>query len=139
MEAISLLVELDKEVDKYIMRCRERYGWQFPEIGKIVTNTFGYTRTVKYICMKANLVQVNVFKILPEEGEEELQTTTESSMVRGISYEDTESVIYLCDQVLQIHFQTFHMPPLSQTKTIRSVSPQSLFVHCFYHVVSLPK
>ena len=41
MEAISLLVEFDKELDRYIMGCRERYGWQFPEIGKIVTNTFG--------------------------------------------------------------------------------------------------
>ena len=47
VQAISLLDELDKELNNYVMRCREWYGWHFPEMGKIVTDNLAYARTVK--------------------------------------------------------------------------------------------
>ena len=45
----ALLDDLDKELNNYNMRCREWYGWHFPELGKIVTDNFAYVRTVKAI------------------------------------------------------------------------------------------
>ena len=45
----ALLDDLDKELNNYNMRCREWYGWHFPELGKIITDNFAYVRTVKAI------------------------------------------------------------------------------------------
>lgn len=42
----ALLDDLDKELNNYIMRCREWYGWHFPELGKIVTDNLAYCKTV---------------------------------------------------------------------------------------------
>ena len=60
---MSLLDDLDKELNNYIMRCREwyvgvvcagwsnnsfsfRYGWHFPELGKIITDNLAFVRTI---------------------------------------------------------------------------------------------
>lgn len=45
----ALLDDLDKELNNYIMRCREWYGWHFPELGKIVTDNLAYCKTVRKI------------------------------------------------------------------------------------------
>ena len=44
---IALLDDLDKELNNYIMRCREWYGWHFPELSKIVTDNLSYVRTIQ--------------------------------------------------------------------------------------------
>lgn len=49
IQAIGLLDELDKEVNNYIMRCREWYGWHFPELGKILTDNLEYVKTIKML------------------------------------------------------------------------------------------
>jgi nucleolar protein 58 len=49
MQAISLLDDLDKEINNYMMRLREWYGWHFPELSKIITDNYSYTKTVKAI------------------------------------------------------------------------------------------
>lgn len=55
VQAIGLLDELDKEVNNYIMRCREWYGWHFPELGKILTDNLEYVKTIK------NLGRLNIY------------------------------------------------------------------------------
>ena len=52
VQAISLLDDLDKELNTYAMRVREWYGWHFPEMGKIVTDNLAYARTVKHMGMR---------------------------------------------------------------------------------------
>ena len=47
MQAISLLDDLDKELNNYIMRAREWYGWHFPEMSKIVQDNIAYARVVQ--------------------------------------------------------------------------------------------
>ncbi len=37
---------MDKELNNYIMRAREWYGWHFPEFGKIVTDHQLYAKLV---------------------------------------------------------------------------------------------
>ena len=46
---LALLDDLDKELNNYNMRCREWYGWHFPELGKIIPDNLTYVRTVKAI------------------------------------------------------------------------------------------
>jgi len=39
-----LLDDLDKELNNYVMRCREWYGWHFPELGKLITDPQAYAK-----------------------------------------------------------------------------------------------
>lgn len=45
----ALLDDLDKEVNNYIMRCKEWYGWHFPELSKIVQDNVAFCKTVQRI------------------------------------------------------------------------------------------
>ena len=51
VQAIGLLDELDKEINTYAMRVKEWYGWHFPEMAKIVTETIDYSRVVLKVCV----------------------------------------------------------------------------------------
>ena len=43
----ALLDDIDKELNNYIMRCREWYGWHFPELSKIITDNLVYAKVVQ--------------------------------------------------------------------------------------------
>lgn len=43
----ALLDDLDKELNNYIMRCKEWYGWHFPELSKIVQDNIAYCKVIK--------------------------------------------------------------------------------------------
>lgn len=47
IQAISLLDDLDKELNTYAMRVREWYGWHFPESSKVIPDNILFARTVK--------------------------------------------------------------------------------------------
>lgn len=57
MQAISLLDTLDKDVNTFIMRVREWYGWHFPELAKIVNDNFQYARVVILAKDKKNITE----------------------------------------------------------------------------------
>ncbi len=46
---IALLDDLDKETNNYIMRCKEWYGWHFPELAKIIQDNIAFCKTVQKI------------------------------------------------------------------------------------------
>jgi len=102
VQAISLLDDLDKELNNYIMRCREWFGWHFPELGKIVTDNLAYAKTVKLLREKVNAEKTDFSAILPEDAEEELKAAAEVSMGVEISDEDVLNIGYLCDQIIEI-------------------------------------
>lgn len=54
-QAIALLDTLDKDVNTFIMRVREWYGWHFPELAKVVADNFQYARVVMFARDKASL------------------------------------------------------------------------------------
>ena len=53
IQAISLLDDLDKELNNYTMRLREWFGWHFPEMGKIVTDNIAFAKVRD--CVRAPL------------------------------------------------------------------------------------
>lgn len=55
IQAVSLLEDLDKELNNYAMRLKEWYSWHFPELAKIVTDNLTYAQTVILIGMKSNV------------------------------------------------------------------------------------
>lgn len=102
IQAISLLDDLDKELNNYNMRCREWYGWHFPELGKIIPDNLTYVRTVQAIGMRQGISNSDLSTVLPEEVEEEVREAAEISMGTEISVEDMANISHLCDQVIEI-------------------------------------
>lgn len=52
VQAISLLDDIDKELNNYAMRLKEWYGWHFPELAKICGDNIVYAKIVKLIGMR---------------------------------------------------------------------------------------
>ncbi|KAG7251722.1 hypothetical protein CRUP_032598, partial [Coryphaenoides rupestris] len=102
VQAISLLDDLDKELNNYIMRCREWYGWHFPELSKIVTDNLAYCKAVQKIGVRTNVATTDLSEILPEEVEAEVKLAAEISMGTEVSDEDITNILHLCEQVIEI-------------------------------------
>lgn len=102
VQAVSLLDDLDKELNNYIMRCREWYGWHFPELGKIVTDNISFVKTVKLIGTRENTSATDLSDVLPEDLEARVKEAAEISMGTEISQDDIENIHRLCEQVLDI-------------------------------------
>ncbi|KAM9327396.1 nucleolar protein 58 isoform 1-T1 [Pholidichthys leucotaenia] len=102
VQAISLLDDLDKELNNYIMRCREWYGWHFPELGKTITDNLAYCKTVRKIGDRTNVASTDLSDILPEEIEAEVKLAAEISMGTEVSEQDIGNIRHLCDQVVEI-------------------------------------
>ncbi|XP_075049767.1 nucleolar protein 56 [Mixophyes fleayi] len=49
IQSISLLDQLDKDINTFSMRVREWYGYHFPELIKIVADNYTYCRMAKFI------------------------------------------------------------------------------------------
>merc|ERR1711915_25593 len=80
IQAISLLDDLDKELNNYTMRLREWFGWHFPEMGKIVTDNIAFAKVVKKMGFRTNAINMDFSDILPEEVEADLKRAAEISM-----------------------------------------------------------
>ncbi|XP_051915192.1 nucleolar protein 58 isoform X1 [Hippocampus zosterae] len=102
VQAISLLDDLDKELNNYIMRCREWYGWHFPEIGKVITDNLAYCKTVLKIGDRTNVAASDLSELLPEETEAEVKLAAEISMGTEVSEQDISNIRHLCEQVIEI-------------------------------------
>lgn len=102
VQAIGLLDELDKEVNNYIMRCREWYGWHFPELGKILTDNLEYVKTIKTLGMRENAKSIDFSSILSPALEEQVKTAAEISMGTEIADDDIQHIVQMCDEILDI-------------------------------------
>ncbi|XP_055813609.1 probable nucleolar protein 5-2 [Solanum dulcamara] len=100
VQAISLLDDLDKELNTYAMRVREWYGWHFPELAKIVQDNILYAKAVKLMGDRTNAAKLDFSEILPEEVEAELKEASMISMGTEVSDLDLENIKDLCTQVL---------------------------------------
>merc|ERR1711994_316966 len=73
VQAVSLLDDLDKELNNYMMRAREWYGWHFPELGKIITDNIAYIRSIQLMGTRDNAKTIDLSDVLPEEVEEKVR------------------------------------------------------------------
>jgi len=102
IQAISLLDELDKELNTYAMRVREWYGWHFPEMGKIIGDNLLFAKVVTKMGFRTNASKTDLSDILPEDVEESVKEAAEVSMGTEISDQDCENIQELCNQVTNI-------------------------------------
>jgi nucleolar protein 58 len=107
---LALLDDLDKELNNYVMRCKEWYGWHFPELSKIVQDNIAYCKLIKKVGYKTNCATMELNDILPEDVEQKVKEAAEVSMGTEISEEDLSNITNLCDQVqlLGLFINDFH-------------------------------
>lgn len=102
IQAVSLYQDLDKEINNYVMRLREWYGYHFPELAKIVQDNIQYTKTVRLIGMRHKVTEVDLSETLPEEIVTEIRTAMEISVGTDISETDESFILALADQVIEL-------------------------------------
>ncbi|KAF5371973.1 hypothetical protein D9615_008108 [Tricholomella constricta] len=102
VQAISLLDDLDKEINTYAMRTKEWYGWHFPEMAKIVSDNVAYAKVIRLMGFRTNAASTSFAAILPEDLEAVLKAAAEISMGTEISDSDIAHIHSLCDQVISI-------------------------------------
>jgi len=102
VQAISLLDDLDKELNTYAMRVREWYGWHFPEMGKLISDNLAYARVVQKMGFRTSCAESNLTDILPEEIEADVKEAAEISMGTEISDADLMNIQHLAEQVISI-------------------------------------
>jgi len=102
VQAVSLLDDVDKELNNYIMRLREWYGWHFPELSKLVAENLVFARLVKEMGDRTNAAKMDMSDIVPENIEKEVKWAAEISMGTEISQEDIFNISNLCDQVIDM-------------------------------------
>lgn len=55
IQAIALLDTLDKDINTFVMRVREWYSWHFPELVRVVSDNYQYSRLALLIKDKSSL------------------------------------------------------------------------------------
>lgn len=101
VQAISLLDDLDKELNTYAMRVKEWYGWHFPEMGRILNDNLAYARVIRSMGMRTNAAKADLSEILPEEIETAVKAAAEVSMGTEITSDDLDNIQSLAEQVIE--------------------------------------
>lgn len=95
IQAVSLLEDLDKELNNYAMRLKEWYGWHFPELARVVTDNIVYAQSVQLIGMRTNVKNLKddeLLSVVPEEIAQEIREAAEISMGTEILKEDENHI-----------------------------------------------
>lgn len=101
VQAISLLDDLDKELNTYAMRVKEWYGWHFPEMGRILNDNLAYARVIRRMGMRTHAAKTDLSEILPEEIETAVKAAAEVSMGTEITTDDLDNIQSLAEQVIE--------------------------------------
>jgi len=102
VQAISLLDDLEKEVNTYSMRIKEWYGWHFPELVRVVSDNLTYARVVRQLGNRINFESVDLTELIGEQTAEMVKKVAKISMGTEISEEDISYIIELCAQTIDI-------------------------------------
>ncbi|KAH8883900.1 Nop domain-containing protein [Thozetella sp. PMI_491] len=101
VHAVSLLDDLDKELNTYAMRVKEWYGWHFPELAKILPDNLSYARVIIALGMRSNAPDADLSEILPHEIEAAVKAAADISMGTEITDEDLNNISLLAEQVVR--------------------------------------
>eukprot|EP00029_Vermamoeba_vermiformis_P007221 TRINITY_DN3061_c0_g1_i1.p1 TRINITY_DN3061_c0_g1~~TRINITY_DN3061_c0_g1_i1.p1 ORF type:complete len:347 (-),score=117.68 TRINITY_DN3061_c0_g1_i1:33-1073(-) len=103
VQSISMLDELDKELNTYTMRVKEWYGWHFPELAKIVSDSIQYVKVVKQLGLRSQIKEADLTGVIEKSVADQIRDFAEVSMgVDDIKQEDLVHIIQICDQVLDV-------------------------------------
>lgn len=99
IQAVSSLDDIDREVNNYVMRAKEWYGWHFPELVDIIPDNQTYIKTVQKLGLKTNANDCDLSDILSEEMEQEVRARADLSIGCEIDEQDITQITMWCEQV----------------------------------------
>lgn len=102
IQAVNLYQDLDKEINNYMMRLREWYGYHFPELGKIIPDNLLYAKVVQAIGIRTNSDTAEIEDIVAEDIAQEVRHAAEISMGTDITEKDEEFILGLAAQVIEL-------------------------------------
>jgi nucleolar protein 56 len=126
IQAISLLDQLDKDINTFAMRVREWYSWHFPELIKIVNDNIQYARLVKVIKNRTSIndeTTAQIEEILGDpEKAKQVVLAAKASMGQDISAYDMDAILSFAERVVNL---AKYRVELSRylTKKMRDVAP----------------
>jgi nucleolar protein 56 len=105
IQSISLLDQMDKDINTFAMRTREWYSWHFPELVKIVNDNILYARLVAFIRNRKTLSKElhlsGMVEILGDQTKAELIIqASNNSMGYDISDFDLTHITVLAERVV---------------------------------------
>lgn len=101
VQAVALLEDLDKEINKYAMRAKEWYGWHFPELAKTVNDNVVYAKIVLAMKSRFNANETDFSGFMEEEDIDRVRQAALISMGTEIAEEDIDSISRLCTEVVK--------------------------------------
>lgn len=107
IQAICLLDTLDRDINTFTMRIREWYSWHFPELIKIVPDSYQYIQTVRLVKDKSTVKKEELLEKLSEvvgseEKAEEVITSAAMSMGQDISEIDLINIDRFASKVIHL-------------------------------------
>lgn len=102
IQAISLHDDLDKEINNYMMRLKEWYGYHFPELAAHVADPLVYVKVVKAIGKRSNTNSTSLEELVGEDADHKIKQASDVSMGTDISDQDEEFILKLADQILEL-------------------------------------
>eukprot|EP01062_Namystynia_karyoxenos_P076764 TRINITY_DN7588_c0_g1_i1.p1 TRINITY_DN7588_c0_g1~~TRINITY_DN7588_c0_g1_i1.p1 ORF type:complete len:496 (+),score=240.24 TRINITY_DN7588_c0_g1_i1:104-1489(+) len=102
IQAVALMEDLDKELNTYMMRVKEWYGWHFPEMQKIVKDNVAYAKVVVKMGRRDGAEKTDFSDILDEDTTKTLREVAAVSMGADIADEDIEHVTSLARESVEM-------------------------------------
>ena len=106
IQAIALLDTLDKDVNTFVMRVREWYSWHFPELVKVVSDNYLYSKLVLLIKDKGTLSDDSIPALKEVLGDEEqakeVVDAAKASMGQDISPIDLINIEAFAKRVISL-------------------------------------
>jgi len=100
------LDQLDKDVNTCAMRVKEWYSWHFPELAKIVSDSFIFARLVKTIGARSTLTNESLEKLteitMDEPMAQQILDAAKSSMGFEVSEIDMMNLSEFADRVVEL-------------------------------------
>lgn len=122
VQGVSLLDDLDKEINNYVMRAREWYGLHFPELSRLVTDNANYLKIILAIKFKQNAQEADLSGLVGSSLENEIKSAATTSMGTAITEDDLAKIVRLCEQILRmINYRAELLDYI--TKRMRLVAP----------------
>jgi nucleolar protein 56 len=106
INAIALIDVLDKDINTFIMRVREWYGWHFPELVKVINDNYMYARVALAVKDKATLTSDGLKMLAEITGDEdkakEVIEAAKASMGQDISPVDLVNIEAFAKRVISL-------------------------------------
>ncbi|KAI4213478.1 MAG: hypothetical protein LQ351_003979 [Letrouitia transgressa] len=107
IQAIATLDHLDKTINTFAMRVREWYSWHFPELIRIVSDNYQYSKLVMFIGDKMRLSDSDLDDLAAQVNDNfaiarNIIKTAKASMGQEITKSDMENVQVFASNVVKL-------------------------------------